>query len=247
MWDDYEDNDDVVIKGIKQLYQLRHACNVFEIDYVCKEGGYITDVVINLIHTYIHGSVNIENILYANKKLAEERIELLVDEQEDINNAKYEAESKNRELIKSLEQYRTQALGIGTRKLKIRLNKINEPIAKALRLALEIEDVNIRAKDCYGEYRDKTYNIKDKLINDLIEIFKTNGWIYGVHKSDVAITNYVIFFEIPNTEQISWHNQFDSRLVLPKYEKVWDNKINSTYGKILESIKLQYSDKIGIK
>lgn len=153
-----------------------------------------------------------------------------------------EALDKNRELVGDLSYLRYNALGIGTNKIKRRLNKLakEDILAKTLRLAMEIEDVNILAKKYYGSYRNKYYEKKAVLINDLIDIFKKNEWIYGVHKSDGYETNSIIFFEIPNTEQISFHTNINRKL--PTYNKKWDGKRNSTYFKLIESIGEIFSD-----
>lgn len=155
-----------------------------------------------------------------------------------------EAIQKNKNLVKQLEDIRTNALGIGTNKIKRRLNKLSKEngIAKALRKAIEIEDVNIQAKKAYGKYRDKQYNKKSELIIDLIEIFKENNWTYGIHKEPTHLTNVIVFFEIPNTEQISFHNYMKDIDDLPIYDKKWDGKENSTYPKLLDSIEKQFSE-----
>lgn len=153
---------------------------------------------------------------------------------------------KNNDLISYLDRNRNEFLSIGTNKTKRRLNKLseNDKIAKAIRLALEIEDKNIQAKKYYGKYKDKIYDQKYIFIKQLIDLFKTTDWIYGKQKSDVRDTNYIIYFEIPFTEQISWHvSLFENNNIkeIPNYTKEWDKKINSTLKKLEEVIKNKYS------
>ena len=64
---------------------------------------------------------------------------------------------KTKLLVNGLTQARSEFARIGTRKVKLALNKLakTDPYAYALRVALEIEDANITAKrycggDCGG-------------------------------------------------------------------------------------------------
>jgi len=149
---------------------------------------------------------------------------------------------KNENLIDNLAVARDNFLGIGTNKIKRRLNKLAEydDVAKIVRIALEIEDKNICAKKYFGEYRDKIYNQKSDLIYDLIDLFDKNNFVYGIHDYESLETHHIIFFEIPNCEQISGHSTFD--VVLPKYGKEWDGKINSTLNKLADKIKKDYNN-----
>jgi hypothetical protein len=94
-----------------------------------------------------------------------------------------------RQKIGTLILARTQFAGVGTRKAKLVLNKLakGDEYALALRVALEIEDVNLTAKryfggDCGGyTYADINYLKKGEQIEALIEICKSQGWVFGVH------------------------------------------------------------------
>lgn len=161
-----------------------------------------------------------------------------------ISESKYNALEKNFDLINQLDDIRTNALGIGTNKIKRRLNSLAETneIAKALRLAIEIEDVNIQAKKAYGKYKNKIYDKKTELIHEMFNLFDKNKWVYGIHKDKGFKTNSIVFFELPNTEQISFHCTLNNLHDLPVYEKEWDGKINSTYPKLLNSIEKQFKE-----
>lgn len=142
-----------------------------------------------------------------------------------------EALDKNFELIFDLQYKRRHFAGIGTNKAKRRLNKLalDNPIAKAVRVALEIEDKNISAKDSWGKYQQRIYDVKTKLIFDLVSLFQQENWIYGVQPVD-GPTSHVIYFEVPGCEQISWH--ITTEHILPAYNKKWDGKENSTLDKL---------------
>lgn len=149
---------------------------------------------------------------------------------------------KNENLVGQLNNARKNALGIGTNKIKRRLNLLSKEnqIALALRIALEIEDKNILAKKSYGKYKSKIYETKKILINNLIDVFVSNGWCFGKHISDGIETNHIIYFEIPNCEQISFHTDLEKSV--PDYNKMWDGKISSTIPKLLDAIVTNFPD-----
>lgn len=168
-------------------------------------------------------------------------------------NARMEAYYKNEELAYQLYVSRDDFCGIGTRKTKLFLNKLikqGNQIAAALRKALECEDVNICAKK-YGrsEWRDRNYNKKKVLINELIEICKANNYVYGIQDTDNYSTNYIVYFELPNCEQISFHNNFALEDVcdLPHYDKEWDGKRNSTLPKLEQAITKSFPEILELK
>ena len=111
-------------------------------------------------------------------------------------------------LIRILEKKRETFCGIGTRKIKIRLNKLCDQSIDALlfRKALEIEDKNISAKK-YQNYRDKYYEEKGDLIEELIQFCIANNINVGYQEVEEQEyqTLYVVYFDFPNCEQISWH------------------------------------------
>lgn len=151
---------------------------------------------------------------------------------------------KNADLIYQLQVSRDNFLGIGTNKTKRRLNKLSEtnPIALAFRIALETEDKNIQAKNSFGKYRRKIYDQKAILIEQMLNLFKKNGWEYGLHEESAYDTNAIAFFEIPGCEQISWHCTLRCISSTPRYEKEWDGKINSTLNKLESAIKLTFPE-----
>jgi hypothetical protein len=147
----------------------------------------------------------------------------------------------NREKVRYLKAARQEACGIGTRKLKIRLNKLaaSDPLALAVRIALEIEDANLMAKRYHGSYSDRYYFKKGELIQELINLFKHHQWTFGIHLSDRRYERGVIYFEIPGCEQLSWH--YDHRGgPLPVYEKLWDGKEGTTLPKLFTFIQQEF-------
>lgn len=161
---------------------------------------------------------------------------------------KEEAEMKNAQLIDQLYDMRQNMCGIGTRRVKLFLNsriKKNDILAKLYRLALEIEDNNIQAKDNFY-YSLHYYNKKEELIKELAQLCVENNYTFGIQNSDVKITNTIIYFELPYCEQISFHCNLsdDIKQKYPPYNKEWDRKVNSTLFKIETAILSQYGKDI---
>jgi hypothetical protein len=155
----------------------------------------------------------------------------------------------NRDRVRQLNLLRDTACGIGTRALKVRLNKLakTDPLALAARLALEIEDANVSAKK-YGrtKWSYRNYDKKQELILQMITLFKHQEWVYGVHKSEYRFERGVIYFELPGCEQVSWH--YDHKdAPLPIYEKEWDGKRDSTLPKLLVFIETTFPEIINGK
>lgn len=143
-------------------------------------------------------------------------------------------QARHDQLNAKLDHLRKHFAGIGTKKAKIRLNKLTSPNAKILRLMMEIEDANIRAKRYQNEWRASMYEKKHEHIESLIDLYNELGLMYGVQESDVNDTSHIIYFDFLN-HQISWH--FDAECSTkkpPQYHKEWDG-IRNTYQK-LESI-----------
>lgn len=147
----------------------------------------------------------------------------------------FDAIRKNNNLIGELSALRKTALGIGTRKLKIRLNKLTNPLAKAYRIALEIEDKSVQAKSCYGKYRKRLYDVKQKLILDLASVFEEQEWVYGKQEQEGLETHSIIYFDMPNCGQISFHCNLPFHI--PEYVNEWIGKQDkTTYSTLLQGI-----------
>lgn len=148
-------------------------------------------------------------------------------------------------LVQVLDTARSRFCGVGTRRTKVALNKLAKTsiYAKALRLALEIEDKNLTAKKYFGgnidgySYSQIAYFAKHDGIMQLVEISKSEGWTFGVQKSEVVGATHVIYFDLPGVEQISWHFTPPPTHELPAYTGQWDRKENSTLLKLEAAIK----------
>jgi hypothetical protein len=102
---------------------------------------------------------------------------------------------KQRRTVQGLVEARIHFAGIGTRKANLELNKLakTDLYAYALRVALEIEDVNLTAKryfggDCGGyTYAELNYLKKSENIETLIGIAKSQGWVFGVQATGAVM------------------------------------------------------------
>jgi hypothetical protein len=238
----YEDIDTSDIKNIKHLYELRHLSNIFGYQIVSKHLNVDSNKVLKLIDSDIHGKNFIIDILKSSN--FNEKYNDLRKEDKLIKDKISEANYKNYLLVDNLEKFRTEGLGIGTNKIKRRLNKLSKDnkIAGIIRLVIEIEDVNILAKKYYGEYRDKKYGQKQMLLEKLINIYKESGYVFGYHDSDVKPAVCILFFELDDDfEQVSWHSTVGYNNIR-KYDKDWDGKENSTYPKLLNYIEKKFPE-----
>jgi len=162
------------------------------------------------------------------------------------NSSRQKALVKNAQLIDELYNLRENALGIGTRKMKIRLNKIavQNIEAKIARMVLEIEDVSTQAKNASWKYKDKKYFQKQELIEELVEIYKQTDYDYGIQYEENYNTNAILYFELPNGSQVSFHTNWDEEIHVKKYEKKWDGLVNSTFKKVITFVEEKFINEI---
>ena len=128
--------------------------------------------------------------------------------------------------------------GIGTRKVKLMLNKKikqGDFTAKIYRVALEIQDYNIKAKDAPFPYSDKMYAKKEDLIDKLIEIYNESKLSFGCSEDKGKRVSFIVYFDLPLGNQISFHSTI--KRDIPLYGKEWDGLVNSTLDKLEKEIK----------
>lgn len=138
------------------------------------------------------------------------------------------------ELVHQLSSARNSFAGIGTRAAKLKLNRLgnSSSVARAYRLALEIEDRSIQGKKYRrSEWSDRAYFEKSRLIEELAQLCEKEGWTYGQHKTG-GWPQHVVYFDLPGCEQISFHTTLKNPEAVPHYPKEWDGKRSSTLGKL---------------
>lgn len=158
---------------------------------------------------------------------------------------------KNDNLIENFEDKQKHQFcsGAGVRVTKLFLNKKikeGDKIAEAYRQALELGHVNIQAKEARYPYKDKIYDKKNTLLDKFILFCIENNFTVGYQKHKAHETSYIVYFELPDMEQISFHTNLtkDIKSKMKVYPKEWDGKVNSTMGKIEESVSKIYGDEI---
>lgn len=143
--------------------------------------------------------------------------------------------------------------------MKLFLNSLikkGDEIANMYRLILEAENHNINAKKYRNtssfSYKDEYYAKKRKTIEELIRLIieynKTHSEkvVFGKQNSNVRETNLIVYFDLPGCEQISFHTDITSALLkdVPKYEKDWDGKVNSTLRKVEAAVNARYKEEL---
>jgi len=154
-------------------------------------------------------------------------------------------EIKKRDALKhQLKDKRETMCGIGTRKLKLFLNKkIREGdiLAGIFRTALEAEDANINAKKYFGDYSERYYAVKENMIGQLIGLCRACGITsYGYQNNDSPFPKHIMYFDLPGCEQISFHCTVKSEWAVPKYSGSWDGQTVSTLPKLERAINNRY-------
>ena len=155
---------------------------------------------------------------------------------------------KNEALVNQLAKKRQHMCGVGTRKLKLFLNKLikeGDTVAEIFRTALEIEDENIVAKQ-NRYYADKHYAKKEELIGKLVDLCLKENVLFGIQNVDGRETNHIMYFELPHCQQISFHCTLDQNTIekCPLYEKEWDKQVNTTLPKLERAINEIYGETI---
>lgn len=224
---------------VENVSQLRHHINCHGISKKLKEYLHLNEEQIAQVVDCARGNTSISDLINNYEKVMAPFIE--------EKKRKQEAMLKNEKLISLLKQKRENMCMIGTRKLKLFLNKLvkqGDIIATLYRTALEIEDFNIKAKDTRLDYKDKVYAKKHEEISKLIELCKKHDILFGKQQSDVKDTGYVVYFNLPGMEQISFHTDLNNPWNIPDYPDVWDGKRCSTLYKIEDAINVKYGKMI---
>jgi hypothetical protein len=149
-WDIY--SEDIAVKDICFVYELRHACNVLGVQDVASTLCVKADRIIDICNSDVHGSKAIDALLRCPNEKFVKTVEQYECENQERQQRIQEVHEKNENLICDLKKKRDEFAGIGTNKAKRRLNKLASTslIAKAVRLALEVDDKSISAKKSYG-------------------------------------------------------------------------------------------------
>lgn len=167
----------------------------------------------------------------------------------DVNEKNHQtALAKNEKLSKILHDKRETMCGVGTRRVKLMLNKRikqGDKVAELYRKAIEVEDCNIRAKESNYYYKGKIYRQKARLLMDLVDLCLKADVVFGKQMVDGRETNCILYFELPHVEQISFHTTLEGHelSMIPDYPKQWDGKTCSTLDKLEDNFNELYYNK----
>ena len=142
--------------------------------------------------------------------------------------------------------------GIGQRKVKLFLNaciKAGDEVARMYRLALEAEGVNLNAKKALKKYHSDyhAYDKKEECLRQLSDMCKRMSVVFGVHVSTAPAARYVVYYELPGCEQVSFHTNEPEAVNWPHYDGAWDGKKCSTLGKLESAIWQRYENELKAK
>lgn len=156
--------------------------------------------------------------------------------------------AKNEKLSKILHDKRETMCGVGTRRVKLMLNKRikqGDKVAELYRKAIEVEDCNIRAKESSFYYKGKIYRQKARLLMDLVDLCLKADVVVGKQMVDGRETNCILYFDLPHVEQISCHTTLEGHELstIPDYPKQWDGKTCSTLDKLEDTFNELYYNK----
>ena len=170
------------------------------------------------------------------------RIEMKIEE---CNMKSRRSNEQNKINLQKLEDFKKGALGIGLRKvvstMKRMSKKSTDKNMKAITLLLETEYANLSAKKHGRSLKQLIYERKQILLERLSYMLKDSGWRYGYNEEPGKNASYIIYFYLPNGEQLSWHtNDYMTYRMFPYIDSKWDGKPCSTLEKILSYIGDEY-------
>lgn len=144
----------------------------------------------------------------------------------------------------NLHYQRENFCGVGTRRIKIMLNNIikkgNEE-ALLYRLGLEIEDRIFTIQET-NEYCQKLIIAqKQQIMKQLVVLCKKKKLNCGIYEAD---EKRILCYELPDTEQLSFELDESEGIEFPKYDGMWDGKLNTTFEKIEKVLVLKFSNEI---
>lgn len=159
----------------------------------------------------------------------------------EAHDAKQEkSNDQNKQNLDKLEMFKTDALGIGLRKVLSQMRKLVKHSfdinAKIVLLLLETEFANLSAKKLHGR-KDVIYERKTILLEHVAELLEETDWKYGISYHTGKNASYIVYIYLPNGVQLSWHcNEYQMLYYYPEIDCEWDGQVCMTMEKILTYI-----------
>ena len=162
------------------------------------------------------------------------------------------------EKIQYLKEHRGAFIGEHTIRSVVRFLKrrsdAGDPYAMMFALALKAEVSNIQAKiyEFSGDENKRTaqYRVKHECLRQLCaelrswNIMHNDKMILYGYGTDYEAGLPVLYFHLPDTEQISFHDHVRRDMLVPSYPMEWDGEENSTLPKLRQGIINRYFEHI---
>ena len=127
-------------------------------------------------------------------------------------NLKYAAQSKM--MTNKRDSF---ANGRGFSETERELRSLNTPIAETTADIIEVEQINIRAKEFDTRTEEgklasqEEYDKKNVLLEKIFKQYQENGWEVKYEKSGIPGIAHTLFFTLPNTDiQVSYHGNYEN-------------------------------------
>lgn len=159
----------------------------------------------------------------------------------EVHDVKRDKSSDQNKLnLEKLEMFKTNALGIGLRKVMSEMKQLvkygADLNARIALLLLETEFANLSAKKLHN-IKDIIYERKTILLEQLSYLLDEANWKHGISSNTGKNASYVVYVYLPNGEQLSWHcNEYQMLYYYPEIDCKWDGQVAMTMEKILSYI-----------
>ena len=145
--------------------------------------------------------------------------------------------TQNKLNLDKLEKFKTNALGIGLRKVLSRMKYLakhsSDIETKIVLLMLEIEFANLSAKKLHN-LKEVIYERKVILLEQLADLLSETNWKYGISYKTGKNASYIVYVYLPNGVQLSWHcNEYHILYYYPEITCEWDGQVAMTMEKLL--------------
>jgi hypothetical protein len=156
------------------------------------------------------------------------------------NTQSKKSSNQNKLNLEKFEKFKTDALGIGLRKVISRMRYMSKHSSdietKIVSLLLETEFANLSAKKLHN-LKEVIYDRKYILLAKLADLLNKTDWRYGISTNTGKNASYIIYVYLPNGDQLSWHcNEYHLLYCYPEINCEWDGQVAMTMEKILSYI-----------
>lgn len=165
--------------------------------------------------------------------LLRNKLEKLIEEYKEKSRC---SKMQNALSLEKLKFYLHTALGMGIRKVMKTLRKLaknGDSEARIIALLLDVEFANLYAKK-HSALKEVIYERKCILLKKLSKLLYDKGWVCGISSTTGKNAGWIIYVNLPDSTQISWHgNEYSMLYYYDGIDCKWDGRICSTLEKLL--------------